>query len=273
MQLASELQKKPDDYLKVLLWGPPKNAGKTTNAMGFPLPIVVLSFDPGNLSIPPGIDRSQIVVQRYHDPTRALNPLGGTVPARDVAQDFTRDYIAIAGLIRDQKPLKDDSGKELWVPRTLVLDGMTRLNSMMIDSQCVRQGVAEPAGLPKGESFKFWGGRLSLSKTFWELFLSLPCNVAMTAWEAGLKDSDGNYTGQKHPDLGGKLDIWGAGYVDASLYCYVQGGKFKVRTKGDGLIQGCGVRDKYTLDDVIDVTLDKGKGKLLYEKIWGKEVV
>ncbi len=271
MQLASELQG-ADDYIKAMLWGAPKNPGKTTNAMSFPTPIAVLSFDPGNLSIPPWVDRSQVVVQRYHDPTRALNPLGGTVPSKDVVQDFTRDYIKLAELIRNQKPLVDDNGKELWVPRTVVLDGMTRLNSMMIDSQCMRQGVAEPAGLPKGESFKFWGGRLSLSKTFWELFLSLPCNVILTAWEDIVKDSEGKETGQRRPDLGGKLDIWGAGYVDASLYCFAQGGRYKVRTKGDGLIHGCGVRDKYTLPDVIDVTLDKGVGTLIYDKIWKNPV-
>ena len=190
------------------------------------------------------------------------------MPVRDVSQDFTKDYIEIAGKIRNQVPLTDENGKDLFVPKTVVIDGMTRLNGMMVDSQCLRQGIAEPIGLTKGQGYQFWGGRLTLAKTFWEVFLALHCNVVMTAWEEGMKDKEGNLTGQKCPDVGGKLDVWGAGYVDASLYCYVQAGRFKVRTKGDGLIQGCGVRDKYALDDVIDVTLDKGKGELLYDKIW-----
>jgi len=63
MQRASELP--TSTRRKILLAGPPKGGGKTTFAATAPQPVLFLSYDLGNLSLPPGVDPAGVWWQPY----------------------------------------------------------------------------------------------------------------------------------------------------------------------------------------------------------------
>ena len=60
------------------------------------------------------------------------------------------------------------------------------------------------------------------------------------------------------------------GLADAVLYCYTRAGKYYIRTKSDGMVQGAKIRNNWTLPEVVDVTLSGGNGVLPYQKLFGE---
>lgn len=258
--------------ISVLVAGEPKGAGKTTFALSAPGPKVVLAFDLGRLSIPPGINRDETLVIPYQDLTRVMQDQGTTQPVKDVYLKLTRDLYAVYLAIKNQTTLKfEHEGKEVEfpTPRTVVLDGASRLNNMLVDGQCALNNIAEPSfdvGA-KGAAFKFWGTRLRNVLTLTEQFASLPCVVVITCWIDAEKREQ-QPTGRWFPDLGGKMDLLGAGTVGAALYAYSRGGKFYVKTKADAAYPWLGIRDDYKTPSDVEVTIEPGK-PLPFEKVFG----
>lgn len=267
IQLASDWDKQKNRT--VLLAGPPKGAGKTTFALSFPTPILVQSFDLGLLSIPPGVDPTQVAVVAYHDVTRSLGEDGKSHPKQDLYAKLLRDLQVAYDSVKSGKGIKLPDGSEFPPPRTLVADGLSRLDTMLVDGQCALQGVAYPEDIPDKQRFGFWGRRLRDVLTATQQFASLDCNVALTSWVGERMDKDGKPTGVWYPDIGGKMDILGAGIVGAALYCYGRGGRYYVRTKADGIYPWVGVRGNYDAVNEIDVTIEPGK-PLPFERVFGK---
>jgi len=168
---------------------------------------------------------------------------------------LTGDLYAIYRAVKDQTALPLGDGKEFPLPQNIIIDGMSRLNAMLVDGQCALNNIADPSDLDN-KAYKFWGKRLRDTLCIVEQFACLPCNVAMTTWIDQVKDGDGKPTGVWLPDVGGKMDLLTPGTVGAALYAFSRQGKFFVRTKADGAYPWVGVRDRYTLAGEIDVTVD-----------------
>src|SRR2546427_3507858 len=163
----------------VLIAGAPKGAGKTTLAMCSETPTVIIACDLGRVSIPPGVDRSKVLILPYQDLTRLMDGTGHTTPQRDVYTRLTRDLYDVYKAIKAQQPIQLTSGETFPVPRTVVLDGLSRLNNMLVDGMCALQNILDPSDLAakgKGGAFEFWGKRLRSIMTIVEQFSSLPCN-------------------------------------------------------------------------------------------------
>lgn len=243
----------------VLVAGAPKGAGKTTLALSMGKKedyTIVIACDHGKLSVPPHRDRSRILVLPYQDLTREFTETGGhSKPKRDVYMKLTGDLYTIYKAVKEQKAIQLGEGKEFPPPQNIILDGMSRLNSMLVDGQCAMNSIDDPSDLDN-KAFKFWGKRLRDTLCIVEQFACLPCSVCMTTWIDQVKDSDGKPTGVWYPDVGGKMDMLSAGTVGAALFAYSRQGRFYVRTKADGAYPWVGVRDRYKLASEIDVTID-----------------
>jgi hypothetical protein len=266
----------------VLVAGLPKGAGKTTLAMSVALTqtprTAIIACDLGKLSIPPGVDPKNVLVLPYQNLTReffAAEPgtvgLGHSKPVKDVYLKLTGDFYQIYNSIKNDQAIKLSNGQEFLPPQNLILDGMARLNQMLVDGQCALNNIADPSDLDN-KAFKFWGKRLRDTLTIVEQFVCLPVNVILTTWLDQQKDSDGKPTGVWLPDIGGKMDLLTAGTVGAALCAYSERAgdvlSFKVRTKPDGTYPWCGVRDVYTMPTTIDVTISDKNPKPAWDRIF-----
>ena len=240
--------------------------GKTCLLLSQPTPHLVLACDTGSLTIPPGIDRTQIFVEEFHLPTRQFNNEGKTTPIRDIYTTTVRRLHEIYTAIATGKPLLDSGGNSLPSLASVSIDGVYRLNQMLIDGQCVLNNVNEPGEMGK-HTMKFWGSRLLSMMTILNQFAGLSLNVGFTTWERIETNDQGNPTGRVFPHIGGQMDIVGAGLADAMLYCFIRNGKYFVRTQSDGMIQGCKVRNNFSMPPVIDITIGVD-GVLPYQKLW-----
>ena len=264
MKKASELEQKKG---RVMLAFGAVGTGKTNLIMGQPTPHLVLACDTGNITIPPGVNKDEVFIEEFHIPTRRFEPDGRTAPVRDIYTKTIRRLHEIYTAIANGTPLLDDSGTPLPGLSSLSLDGVYRLNQMLIDGTCMLNNVNEPGDMGN-KTQKFWGSRLLSIMTIFTQFAGLGINVGFTTWERYETREDGSPTGRIFPEIGGKMDVVGAGLADAVLYCFIQGGRYKVRTKSDGMIQGCKVRNKFGMADVVDVTMDPKDTKLPYQKVW-----
>jgi len=241
--------------------------GKTALIASQPTPHLILACDTGEVTIPPGVNRDEVYVEEFHEATRKFNNEGKTVPIQDVYRKTIKRLHEIYTALSTGAPLMDDSGKPLLNLASISIDGVYRLNQMLVDGQCVLNNVNEP-GEMGSKTMKFWGSRLLAIMTIFNQFAGLGRNVGFTTWERIETNDDGAPTGRKYPHIGGQMDIVGAGLADAVLYCYRQNNRYMVRTKSDGMIQGCKVRNNFTLPDTVDVTIEKD-GKLPYARLWG----
>jgi hypothetical protein len=261
------------DRITALVCGHPKGAGKTTLAISVTKPnqtTAVVACDLGRLSIPPSVKREQLLVFPYQEVTRKMDETGNSKPLRDVFIKLTGDLYTIYCAVKEQKAIKIEGGREFPPPDNIVIDGMSRLNSMLVDGQCAMNNIADPSDVSKEQRFAFWGKRLRNTLTIVEQFASLPCNVVMTTWVDAVKDSEGKPTGVWLPDIGGKMDLLAAGTVGASLFAYSVAGKFKVRTQADGMYPWVGIRSRYGLPAEIDVTITGAAGeKAPWERVFG----
>lgn len=264
MKKASDLEQKKG---RVTLAFGPVGAGKTTLIASQPTPHLILACDAGNVTIPPGVNRDEVYIEEFHEATRKFNNEGKTVPIGDIYRKTVKRLHEIYTALASSGTLMDDTGKPLPTLVSISIDGVYRLNQMLVDGQCVLNNVNEP-GEMGNKTMKFWGSRLLSVMTIFNQFAGLGINVGFTTWERIETNDDGNPTGRKYPHIGGQMDIVGAGLADAVLYCYRQGGRYMARTKSDGMIQGCKVRNNFTLPDTLDVTIEKD-GKLPYQKLWG----
>lgn len=243
--------------------------GKTLLIMSQPTPHLVLAYDTGNITVPPGINKDEIFVEEFHKPTREFNAVGQTTPIQDIYRKTVRRLHEIYTAIATGGTLLDASGKPLPILSSISIDGVYKLNQMLVDGQCVLNNVNEPGDMG-AKTMKFWGSRLLSIMTIFNQFAGLGINVGFTTWERIETNDDGNPTGRVFPHIGGQMDIVGAGLADAAVYCYIRGGKYYIRTRSDGMVQGAKVRNVFTLPETIDVTLGPD-GKLPYQKLWGDQ--
>lgn len=262
------------EFETVLVVAKPK-LGKTTFATSAPTPMVVVACDLGKLSIYPGTKRDEILVLPYQDLTREMGDLGTSNPKRDIFTKLMRDLSDIARAIKLGEPLKMEDGTEFPTPKTVVLDGFTRLNSMMVDGKLALSNKQYTEDLDKSVRFNFWGKRATDIYTVIQQYASFKkCNVVITSWVyAETKtgpDGSSFETGRWLPDIGGKNNLRTAGVVANSILCDYDHIKkqYVIRTKPDSRYDWLGLRDKFDLASEIDVTYEKGKPGP-WEKIFG----
>ena len=265
MQKVSELETKRG---RVILTYGGVGTGKTSLIASQPTPHLILAYDTGTITIPPGVDKEEVYVEEFHETTRRFDPNGRTEPIKDVYTKTVRRLHEIYTAVSGGKPVLDVNGQELPPLASISLDGVYRLNQMLVDGQCVLNNVNEP-GEMGSKTQKFWGSRLMAMMTIFSQFAGLSLNVGFTTWERIETNDQWNPTGRLFPHIGGQMDIVGAGLADAVLYCFIKGGRYYVRTKSDGMIQGAKVRNCFTLPDVVDVTIDQKDTRLPYQRIWG----
>lgn len=261
------------EYETVLIAGNPK-LGKTTLATSAPGPIALIACDLGKLSIYPGTKREELLVLPYQDLTREMGDLGTSNPKVDVFRRLTRDLNEIYKAIRDEQPLKVEGQADFPTPRTLVLDGFSRLNDMLVDGKLAMQNKAYVEDLDKAMRFSFWGKRAQDIYTIIQQFASLKkCHVVITSWmQAETKtgeDGKSYETGVWWPSVGGKNNMRTAGVVSNAVVVEGRGGKFYARTKPDGKYPWLGLRDNFTTPAEVDVTYVPG-GPSPWVKLFGK---
>jgi len=266
-ELASDWQ--PQMRETVLIAGMPKGAGKTTLALSSVTPgqrAVVVACDLGKLSIPLMVNRKDVLVMPNQGLTREMDGKGFSKPVKDIYLKLTGDLYEVYRSIKEDRALKLSGGREFAPPNIVVIDGMSRLNTMLVDGQCSMNGIDDPSDLDN-KAYKFWGKRLRNTLTIVEQFASLPCTVIMTTWVDQTRDSSGQHTGIWLPDIGGKMDLLAAGTVGAALYAYskwdltAKRTKYYVQTQADTPQPWCGVRDRYALPKEIDVTVMGSAGE------------
>ncbi len=267
---------------KWLSFGPPKGSGKSTFAMTAPGTKLVLQYDLGSSTFPPGVDPGQIWVQNYPDLdskglktasdkwARSKETYGKVVTDLDaIVQAFTQNKTEI--VLHDQSKVP--------LPDTLILDGLVRLDNIIVDGFCAINNISDPGdmldsrGKVGGGTQKFWGRRLSVFNKLFSLVISLPCHVGAITWEDVKMNQDDRGQLQvlsREPDIGGKLNVWGPGMFDACIYHYPQAGKYWVRTQPTSEIQRISIRNTYNIPPVVDVTIDPAKpgDKLPFNRVF-----
>ncbi len=263
----------------VLVAGLPKN-GKTTFALSCTTEgkrTALIACDLGKLSIPPWIDRKNVIVFPYQRLTRELVAADAGVANAGHSKPMRDEYLRLTGdLYRIYKSIKDDQAiqladsTEFAPPHNLILDGMARLNKMLVDGQCALNGINDPSDLDN-KAFKFWGKRLRDTLTIVEQFASLPVNVVLTAWVKEQKDSDLKPKNIWYPDIGGAMDLLSAGTVGAAVMSYGKSdGTYYIRTRKDGMYPWVGVRDVYNMPAELDVTVKIGDKESAWDKVFTK---
>lgn len=277
---------------KWLSFGPPKGSGKSTFAMTAPGTKLVLQYDLGASTFPPGVDPAGIWIQTYPDSDAKALTMGSNSDkwhrSKACYAAVVKDLEAVVNGVNQKLPeITLHDGSKVPLPDVLILDGLVRLDNIIVDGFCAINNIQDPGdamdsrGKAGGGVQKFWGRRLSVFNKLFSLVISLPIHVAALTWEDVKTSQDDRGQTQilsRDPDVGGKLNVWSPGMFDGSLYHYSQGGRFYVRTQPTTEIPRVGLRNVYGLDPVVDVTIDPKKPgeKLpfnrLFDKAAGKEV-
>ncbi|MCI0530282.1 MAG: ATP-binding protein [Nitrospira sp.] len=259
-----------DRKWKGLSYGPPKGSGKSTFWATAPGTKLVLQYDLGASTFPPGSNPNDFWIQTYPDLDSAGLKTGFNsdkwARTKEVYAAVVKDLDAIVeGFKAGNNEITLHDGTKVPLPDTLILDGLVRLDNIIVDGFCAINNIKDPGdamdakGKVGGGVQKFWGRRLSVFNKLFTLAISLPCHVGAITWEdvKTASDGQGGYSVvSREPDVGGKLNVWSPGMFDACLYHCNLGGKFMVRTQPTGEIQRVGVRNTYGMDPLIDVTID-----------------
>lgn len=256
--ILSSNWKKQESHVVLVAAGP--KLGKTDFATSAPTPMVVLSFDLGELTIYPGAKREEILVLDYQQLTREMGDMGSSLPTRDVYGKLMREIRVIYQAAKAGEAIRLDDGTEFPAPKTIVLDGFSRLNTMMVDGKLLLNGggVSYTDDLASAVRFSFWGKRGTDVYTMLQQFASLNINVVITSWIKAEIKSDGggqsHETGQLLPDIGGAMDRKAPGTVGSAVTCVSKLGKYYIRTKPDANMPWIGVRNRFDLPMDVDVT-------------------
>jgi AAA domain-containing protein len=264
-------------YESVYIGGKPK-MGKTSAATSAPTPMVFVACDLGKISFWPGAKRDEILVLPYQDLTREMGDQGTSNPKKDIFVQLMRDLSDIARSIKTGMPIKLGDGTEFPCPVSVVLDGFTRLNSMMVDGKLSLQGKSYTEDLEKQVRFNFWGKRGTDVYTILQQYSSFKkANVIITGWvkaeKRTLPDGSSVETGRWLPDVGGANDLKTAGVVANTLLADFEptSKDYVLRTKPDSRYDWLGVRDNFTVENPVKVTYKPGE-KSPWEKVFGKKV-
>lgn len=270
---------------KGMSFGAPKGSGKSSFWMTAPGKKLVLQYDLGASTFPPGTNPEDFYIQTYPDLDSAGLRTGIKTDkwgkSKEVYAKVITDIDNIVTAFRDGKQIITlHDGSTVPLPDTLILDGLVRLDTIIVDGFCAMNNITDPGeamdsrGKVGGGTQKFWGRRLANLNKLFSLVISLPCHVGLITWEdvKTQLDNQGNLTVlSRDPDIGGRLNVWGPGLMDACFYHYGQGGKFFVRTQPTQEIQRVGLRNSYGLDPVIDVTIDPtGKLPLPWNRVFDR---
>lgn len=261
------------EFESVYIGGKPK-MGKTSTATSAPTPMVFVACDLGKISFWPGAKRDQILVLPYQDLTREMGDQGTSNPKKDIFIQLMRDLSDIARSIKTGTPLKLADGTEFPTPVTVVLDGFTRLNSMMVDGKLSLQGKAYTEDLDKTIRFNFWGKRGTDVYTILQQYSSFKkANVVITGWikaeKRQLPDGSSVETGRWLPDVGGANDLKTAGVVANTVLADFDSTtkEYVLRTKPDSRYDWLGLRDNFTSTSPLPVTYKPGD-KSPWEKLF-----
>lgn len=289
---------RPYEKQKIIIQGMPKDAGKSTFAYSAAAthgPLLGLQYDLGSPTIPPRVDKTQVYVKTYPVALpgipqvfdRATNKSTGEynlsktdrwTPDKSVGEEMLRDILAVRDAFIQGRPvlLSDGAGGKIEVPLpgTLVLDGCVGLVQGITDWIFAVNDKIEVEDFigAKGNVNKFlpYQKRLRKLTDIFNMVIPLPCNVVLITWSAP-EIKDEKPTGKYFPDIGGKLDIQGAGKFDSSLRAYSKqestGTHYYISYRGGEIYPGLGIRGRYDAGKDIDVTITD-KGPLPYDLVF-----
>jgi hypothetical protein len=268
---TADKREKQNAHIVQIAAGP--KLGKTDFATSAPSPLIVIACDLGEVTIYPGAKKEEILILDYQAVTRMINP-GGSNPTRDVYSRLMKDLQEVYVAAKAHTPLKLEDGSEFPAPKTIVLDGFSRLNTMLVDGRLAMNNLSYTDDLPKNIRFNFWGKRGTDVYAIIQQYASLDVNVVITSWiKAEVKN---NAEGQSYdtgillPDIGGAMDRKTPGTVASSIMCVSRGGKYYIRTKPDATTPWLGVRNRFDLPYEVEVTHDAHPSGLTpWEKIFG----
>jgi hypothetical protein len=260
-------------YRRAVLFGPSKNGGKTTLAVsachGGKIGLI-LPYSPGIVTIPPGVDASKLYIQQYDFDSDVIDLKSDKWRRTEGPQRVLDDIDSIVNGFAKGGPIVIDK-VEVPLPEVIVMDDGVLFHDYIVAWICKVNNIPDPA------DWKQWGKRTQMIISLLRRLMRLPCSTIFSTWETMDKNSEGKVT-ERWPDVGGKLDYRAVGLADAGLYCYSekegQQVRFKVRTKSNGVIQGCGVRGRFDLPEVVDVTININDPKTFspWARIWGETV-
>lgn len=254
---------------KVVLWGKPKSS-KSTIALSATQPVLDLNYDGGTPGAPPGVDPENVWIQNY-PPNNAdlLKKIGAR--SANIGDAIVADIEAVVtAFVRQQKTVTlpdifTGEQTQIPIPATLILDGGTDMVAHILNAILAKDGKQQATDY--SNKYELWTKRKDIMQAIGSKVFPLPCNIIFTCWSVYNEELK-----EVTPDIGGVLDTMFPGKVDASLYCYTEGGRFWVRTKPTGPIASVGIRGRYDVPDKIDMTIDKNDMSLPWDRIWKSPV-
>ena len=267
-----------DNFRRVVVYGPAKSAGKTTFAVSAPGNKILLKYEPGIVSIPPGVDPSTLWTIDYpYDYEELGIKSDHWKRSPEAGARMVTDIVELSNAFAEKRDVTLN-GHTGVLPDTIIMVGATMLHDALVSWVCAINGITDPGDF-EGESgrknkFYVWGKRSQGVMAAIRKVFKLPCNAVLTAWETNEKDKEGHIL-ERWPDVGGKMDYRATGMGDAGIYCFsdrvVNGVRFYIRTMSDGVVKGVGVRGKYGQPELLDVTIDPKKPVMPWEKLWGNQ--
>lgn len=272
-----------DAVRKVLLAGSPKGSGKTTTAMTAPGNKLLLQYDIGSPTIPPGVDPATVFLRTYPSAVTDVKiDSDKWKRPKNVGAAVITDLVAVrdAVLSGTQAVLGSEMVPWILTPGdTIIMDGWVQYMQDILDWVLAVNGKANPEDFENRHAA--WGKRLNQARIMMDMILPLPVNVVITTWVIPEKETRliGNgktlevETGKILPDLGGKLNVWGPGKVDTSLYLYSEkqmgkGVRFLAQLKPDERFEWIGSRNDYSGRATIDLTIDEKDKSLPWNRLF-----
>lgn len=279
------------DYKKaetknVLLVGMPKGSGKSTTAMTAPGNKLLLQYDLGSPTLPPGVDPSTVFVRTYPPSLSAVKlDSDRWVRPKNVGAEIIDDIFNIREAVLAGRPPvvgKEELPWPLTPGDTIIMDGWVQWFQHILDWILAVNNKANPEDFENRHAA--WGKRLNQGNILLNMLLPLPVNFAITTWVARETTQQITAkgvpievaTGRFVPDLGGKMNIWGPGKVDSSIYLYSEksvsaGLRFLARVKPNENFQWVGTRGNYSKAEIVDLTIDEKDKRLPWARLFGED--
>lgn len=283
MPLYSEY--KTDATRNVLLAGYAKGSGKSTTAISGPGNKILLQYDIGSPTLPPGVDANSVFVRIYPPADVDLNAdSDGWKRAKNVGREIIQDVMAIHNGVLARKHIVLGGEEVPWIMTpndTLILDGGVQFLQYILDWILAVNNKRNPEDFENRHAP--WGKRLNQANIIYNMLLPLPVNVVLTTWvqnerETRLVGSGRTMeveSGRILPDLGGKMSVWGPGKVDAAIYLYSErtreGLKFMAKVKPDEKFPWVGMRGNYSDVATVDLTISNRNPTLPWDRLFPKQ--
>lgn len=261
-------------WVKVLIAGKPKSAGKTTFALSAPGKKLHIAYD---LGYPPrgipGVDEGKVWTVQYEPALQVVKVDSDrwTRPS-NVGEQIIRDIETIRNaFVGEKEVIEFANGATCPLPDTLILDGMTEMPLSILDWVLSVNKKFDPEDFDN--KFTAWRKRLNTVRQLLHMLLPLPCHVVLVAWET-TEMIDMKATGKIIPDVGGKLDNVATGKTGGAIRCYASyqnnAVQYMVQMKPDGIREWVGVRGRYDNIKAIDVTINPAKPDSPWQRVFGE---